>query len=142
MRKRPDHTRLAAVPLLEGCSAKQLAAVAKCVDEYRAAPGEVLAAEGRPGHEVFVVGDGAVAVTRRGRPVADLGPGALVGELSVIDGKPRSATVTAVTATTLYVFSAAHFSALLDEIPTLRRRVLGCVGVRLRDSLAAGDHGA
>src|SRR5258706_16452203 len=88
---------LRAIPLFAACSGRGLAAVEGAVDEVEATEGDVLIREGRFGQESFVVLEGEAGVTKRGEFLAMLGPGDFFGELSVLDHKPRTATVTALT---------------------------------------------
>ncbi len=75
--------------------------------------------EGEPGHEVFVILEGDAAVSRNGEVIADIGPGAVVGEMSILDNAPRNATLEATTAMRVAVFSAREFSDLLAQCPRL-----------------------
>ena len=86
-----DH--LARVPLFDGCSRKELTSIAKAGDEITMTQGTLIIDQGQMGREAFVVLDGQVTVKRGGRKITSLGPGAMVGELSLLDGAPRSAGV-------------------------------------------------
>src|SRR5581483_270686 len=94
---RPD-TKLADLGrtwLFSSLSRKALASVGKRADEVTVPAGKVLTAEGKPGHEFFLILDGQAVVSRGGRDIAHLGSGQYFGELSLLDRGPRSATVTA-----------------------------------------------
>ena len=73
------------------------------------------------GREAFVIVDGSATVKRNGKKVATLGPGAVVGELSLLDHGPRTATVTTDTDTTVLVIDQRHFLGVLDERARARR---------------------
>ena len=85
-----DH--LQSVPLFAACTRKELELIARSGDEIKMTAGTVLVDQGQTGHEAFVVVDGKVTVKRNGRKVATLGQGAIVGELSLLDHGPRTAT--------------------------------------------------
>ena len=86
-----DH--LAHVPLFDGCSRKELTSIAKAGDEIKMTEGTLIIDQGQMGREAFVVLDGQVTVKRGGRKITSLGPGGIVGELSLLDHGPRTATV-------------------------------------------------
>jgi CRP-like cAMP-binding protein len=71
-------------------------------------------------------------VTRGGRGIGTLGPGDFFGELALLSGGPRSATVTATSAVHLMMLAPAQFERVLDEEPAVRRAVLRALGERLR----------
>ena len=81
----------------EALDDKELTILAGHAHEHRLEKGETLIAEDRPGHSMFVIVDGEFEVTVSGEPdpVAKLGKGAIVGEMSLLTGSPRNATVTA-----------------------------------------------
>ena len=81
--------------------------------------GSLLVDQGQTGREAFVILDGDVTVKRNGRKVATLGPGAIVGELSLLDHGPRTATAVCETDCTLFVISQRNFMPVLDDVPTI-----------------------
>lgn len=112
-----DHLR--AVRLFRNCSHKQLEHVASIVDEIDIEPGRVLCRQGDAGHEAFVIiaGEGTVSVD--GKAVDTVGPSTLIGEVSLIDHGPRTATVTASSPMDLLVIPGNRFAQLLEEVPGL-----------------------
>ena len=88
--------------------------------------GSLLVDQGQTGREAFVILDGNVTVKRNGRKVATLGPGAIVGELSLLDHGPRTATAVCETDCTLFVISQRHFlrraRRRADDRPQAARR--------------------
>jgi CRP/FNR family transcriptional regulator, cyclic AMP receptor protein len=120
------------VPLFAGMSHDQLAQLGGIVREVDVRPGEVLTHEGRHEGYFFVVVDGSVGIERGGRTINTLGPGDFLGEIALLDGGPRTATATAVTATRLLSLEHQAFDDLLDSSPTIRTAVLEAVGQRLR----------
>ena len=83
---------LKSVPLFAGCTRKELEIIARSGDEITMTAGTLLVDQGQTGREAFVVLDGTVTVKRNGRKIATLGAGAIVGELSLLDHGPRTAT--------------------------------------------------
>lgn len=87
--------------------------------------GAVLAAQGDPGDSLFLVLDGILEVTVDGRSLGDLGPGAVVGERAVLEGTPRTATLTARTAVKVAAAPAEAIDrAALAELAQGHRREL------------------
>src|SRR5688572_6662630 len=86
---------LSAVPLFSGLSRKELGEIARNVTEVEMSPGEYLAFEGETGHQAMVILAGQVTVRKKGRKVAELGTGDVVGEMSLVTNKPRNASVRA-----------------------------------------------
>src|SRR5918994_4906734 len=117
-----DH--LKNVPLFAGCTKKELERIARSGDEITMTAGSLLVDQGQTGREAFVVLDGQVTVKRNGRKVASLGPGAIVGELSLLDHGPRTATLTCETKSSIFVISQRHFLAVLDDVPTIGHKLL------------------
>ena len=105
------------MPLFAGCTRKELERIARSGDEITMTAGSLIVDQGQTGREAFVVLDGTVTVKRNGRKVATLGPGAIVGELSLLDHGPRTATVVCETDCTLFVISQRHFLGVLDDVP-------------------------
>jgi CRP-like cAMP-binding protein len=83
-------------------------------------PGDVVIREGDIGHELFLISEGAVKVERTGHEVARLGPGEFFGELALLSGKPRNATVVAADALETYVLGEADFRAAIDASASFR----------------------
>jgi CRP-like cAMP-binding protein len=126
-----DH--LAQIRLFSSCNSKELAKIAKASDELSLAEGKVLMAQGQPGREAFVIVDGRATVRIGDADVAELGPGDHVGELALLDGGTRTATVTAATDMTVLVISQRAFFGLLDEVPGLARKILASIAGMVRE---------
>jgi CRP-like cAMP-binding protein len=122
------------VSLFSACTTKELAKIASLVDDVDASSGEILAREGTPGREFFVIARGNAKVAIRGKKIATLGPGDFFGEMALVDQGPRSATVTADGSMSLYVLDSQHFAALLDQVPAIARKILKGIAQRLRDA--------
>lgn len=128
----PKIERLATIAPFRRCTRQQLRELAKLTTELDAERGAVLCREGDVGRECFFVRDGQATVTIAGDEIATLGPGSIVGELALLDGGPRVATVTAATDMRLVVLSRPEFNQVLADMPVVSRRILESVGARLR----------
>lgn len=126
--------------LFSACSAGQLRTIRRQVEEITVPAGRVLVEEGSVGREFFFIVEGTATVRHGGRKVAGLGPGQYFGELSLLDRKPRSATVTADTDMVLLVLDQRRFNGLLDEMPTLAHKLLSAMAQRIRDADARAVH--
>jgi CRP-like cAMP-binding protein len=122
------------VPAFAGCNQKELAEAARHVDEWSATAGTSLTREGAVGHEAFVIIDGQADVMINGESVAELGPGQFVGEMAMLDRRPRSATVVAQTDMRLLLIGPAAF----DEFASLRA-VARALTKELADRLRRAD---
>lgn len=126
-----DH--LSKIPLFAGLNKKQLQLIARSADEIDVKAGNVLVDQGQTGREAFLILDGTVTVKRNGRKVATLGPGALVGELSLLDHGPRTATATADTDLSVLVVDRRHFLDIVESSHTLTSKLLGYLASRIRE---------
>lgn len=124
--------RLKEVPLFEGCSQRQLRRVAKLARVFDVAAETVLTRAGEPGDEFFLIVDGTARVEVSAEKQVPLPPGEFFGEMSLLDGGPRSATVVADTPVRLLVISRRHFSVLLREVPGLTQTLLITLSRRVR----------
>jgi len=120
------------VPLLSGFSQRDLDLIARVADEVKVDAGRVLTQQGGLGLEFLLILDGRARVERNGTVIARLGPGEFFGEMSLIDGKPRSASVIAESPSVLLVIEARSFRKLLDTVPGLQRKLLITLCARLR----------
>ncbi len=136
MLKRQDEKidRLAQVPLFSACTKKELRELAKITTDASATTGQVLCTENESGNECYIVVDGQATVTIGGQHVATIGGGGFFGEMALLDGGPRIATVTAATDMELLVLSRREFLELIDQVPSVTRRLLEGLGARLRDA--------
>jgi CRP-like cAMP-binding protein len=131
---------LSGVSLFSACSRGELGRIASLVDQLEVPEGKVLAREGDPGWEFFVVCEGKAKATKGGRKVASFGRGSFFGEMSLLDDGPRSATVTAETDMQLLVLSSRSFSSLISENPAVSRKLLRGMAERLRNAETAPTH--
>lgn len=124
---------LAEVDLFKACSRKELEKVARAGDEITMTAGTLIIDQGQTGREAFVVLSGDVVVKRNGRKVATLGPGSVVGELSLLDHGPRTATAICETECTLLVIDQRRFLGVLDDVPAISHKLLSTLASRIRD---------
>jgi CRP-like cAMP-binding protein len=135
-RKKPDDAahRLADVAFFDGFTSEELDRVAALAEELDAEEGAELMDQGRPGQEAYVIVAGRAGVYIGGQMIAELGPGEIVGEMALIDHRPRIAAVRALSPMTLLAFDAERFRRLLDEMPKANLRVMEKLVQRLRNN--------
>ena len=128
---------LETIPLFRDLSRKQLEQIARLADEIQVPAGTRLATAGERGYELFVIIEGRATVsTKRGRSLR-LGRGNFFGEMSLLDGGPRSATVDADSDMRLLVVGQREFSQLLTAAPPLALKIMSSLSNRVRDAEAA-----
>ncbi|HUZ98325.1 MAG TPA: cyclic nucleotide-binding domain-containing protein [Gaiellaceae bacterium] len=131
LRKNAKIELMARVPLFAQCSKRELAEIAALADELSLPAGRKLAAEGAAGHEFVVIAEGAADVKRRGRVVNRLRAGDFLGEIALVTGQKRTATVTTTEPSRLLVLTAPAFRSLLRDHPALQLKVLDALAERL-----------
>ena len=120
------------VPLFSGCSSSSIAEIGTLTEEIDVPAGKVLMRQGETGEEFFLIVSGRVRIERNGRQLDSLGPGDFLGEISLVDGQPRSATATAEEASRLIVIAHREFHSLLDSNPGIQKRVMISLAERVR----------
>jgi CRP/FNR family transcriptional regulator, cyclic AMP receptor protein len=121
----PKTRRLGEVALFRHCSDKELARLASITDQAVLETGQVLCRQGEVATAAFVkVGD---------HVIGSVGAGESVGEMGLLDYRPRSATVVARTPMKVYVIDARRFESVLEDAPTLARNLLRELTGRIRD---------
>jgi len=136
--RRPDRIDwLKKVPLFSGLSGRDLDLIARQTDVVKADGGKRLARQGALGEEFLLIVDGSARVERDGTVIARLEAGDFFGEMSLIDGKPRSASVIAEIPVTLLVVDSRSFRSLLQAVPGLWRKISVTLCERLRKADAA-----
>jgi CRP-like cAMP-binding protein len=131
LRKNAKIELIKSVPLFSRCSKKELQEIALLADEIDMPAGRNLTTEGARGAEFVVLADGAAEVRRHGRKIATLGQGDFVGEIALVTGKPRTATVTTTAPSLLLLITATSFRRLLRNAPSIQTKVLEAVASRL-----------
>ena len=120
------------VPLFEGLTDRAIGAVARAAQERRFPAGEALVREGEPGDSFMIIVTGTAAVTQHGAPIRTLGRGDFLGEIALLDGGIRTATVEAVVPTEVLVIDRDRFVELIDGSSAVRFGVLEALTRRLR----------
>ena len=133
---RMEHLRR--VPLFSECTDQELRRIAGIARIVEAPLGTIVTQMGTPGDSFFFIIDGRVSVQTPVGIGEPLMPGDFFGEMSLLDGEPRSATVTAVTDLRVLVVDRGHFWRLLNETPDLVRRILVVLSRRVRRLEQAG----
>ncbi len=126
-------TALQQVPLLAGLSRAVLGDLAHRVEEVEVPAGAYLTRQGAIGDEVYVILDGSFVVRRHTRKIATRKKGDVFGEMSLIDGMPRSANVVAEKDSAVLVVHKKDFQQLL-EAPLVARGIMRSLAGRLREA--------
>lgn len=134
----PKLAALRSVPIFRGLARTTLLQVAGRTREVTYRAGATIVQEGDPGDELCVITEGTVQVRRQTTVVAEMTVGDFFGEISLIDGKPRSATVVAVDDVVLLTLGSSDFRTLLD-IPYVARAALKSLASRLREAHSSHD---
>ncbi len=126
-----DH--LAGVPLFAACSRKDLQRIARAADEATIPEGKEFVHQGEIGREAFVIVSGTATVRRNNKKIATLGPGSCIGELSLLDKGPRTASVTADSELDVLVLGPREFSAVLEDVPGISHKLLAALAGQVRE---------
>ena len=130
--------RLAGTDLFQGLSSRHLRKVAELTQTVQHPPGREVATEGLGALAFHLILDGQAKVTSNHKEIRTLGPGDYFGEISMIDGKPRSASVEAVDPLTTLVVPHPVFLRLVDDEPTFAKSLLNLLCSRIREAEARG----
>ena len=141
LRKQQRIDLLQDVSLFAGCSKSELSKIASLTTEHTVEPGHVLTKQGELGREFFVIVEGTATASRKGKRMAKLGPGSFFGELALLDGGERTATVVADTPMRLLVLSEGEFCNLYFLVPSVARKIIAELGSRLRRTYEVLDPG-
>lgn len=118
--------------LFAECSDDELRSADALMTRTEIPPGQTFIREGHLGREAVIIADGLAQVTMGGQEVAAVGRGDVVGEMAVLDGGPRSATVTALTPIAAYVCTPAELTALCAAAPSVDRIIRHRAAARTR----------
>jgi CRP/FNR family cyclic AMP-dependent transcriptional regulator len=119
------------VPLFATCSKTELRKIASLADEIDLPAGTRLTKEGASGKEFVVIVKGRADVVRRGKKLRSLGNGDFLGEIALVTGTPRTATVTTTEPTRALVIAAPAFRTLLRNTPSMQLKVLDALASRV-----------
>jgi CRP/FNR family cyclic AMP-dependent transcriptional regulator len=134
--KRELAAMLADVTLFSRCTERDRRTIARHTQLAELPAGTDLVCEGEVGDALFLIIDGEAVVTEQGDELRRVGPGSYFGELALLDGGPRSATVSAVTDVRVAVLGIRMFRTLLREIPDLAEQLLVGLAAQLRQAYA------
>ena len=132
LRKNVKVKLIKSVPLFSSCSKKELEAIASQADELVVPAGKTLTKEGARGREFMVIVDGAADVRKKGRKINTLGSGDFLGEIALISGGPRTATVTTTSESDLLVLTDRAFRQLTRQMPSIHASVVKALSERLQ----------
>ena len=140
--RRPDYlTSLADLRILADCTTNELKSASKLVTAIEFGAGEVILRQDTFGREFLIVASGQLGIERTdGDLTKVLGvaeTGDVVGEMALLHRELRTATVTTLVPTRIYVGSTREFFTLLDALPTVARRIMSIADERQRTNLAA-----
>jgi CRP/FNR family transcriptional regulator, cyclic AMP receptor protein len=123
---------MARAPLFASLSKRDLRALAEVTSVERYQSGSAVVKEGAPGTAFFVILEGPAKVMIGSRTITRLGPGDFFGEISLLDGDPRTASVVADSPLLCLKLGGSHFLQLLSDQPKLMLKLLREVARRLR----------
>jgi CRP-like cAMP-binding protein len=125
-----DHIRK--VPLFRGMPEYALETVADRASETTFQDGETVTREGDPGETFYIVTEGRLRVSQHEAKVGELGPGDFLGEIALVDGRPRTATVTAIGPVEALVIQRADFLEMIEFDSAVRLGILMALTERIR----------
>jgi CRP/FNR family transcriptional regulator, cyclic AMP receptor protein len=143
MAERTDPAKIAIiahVALFEHCDRRELGHIARLMDEHEIAQGTVLTKQGDDAGDFFVIIEGEATVTRDGDAIAVLGEGDFFGELSLLDGGPRTATVTATSPMFVLGLPPGRLEELVTQHPSVALTMLRTLAARLRGVEESHQH--
>jgi len=131
LRKDAKTNLVGKVPLFRHCTRRELAEIATIADELDLREGKELTREGKPGREFFIIVEGTADVLMGGKWVNSVRQGDFLGEIALVTGRPRTATVKATSPVRVLVITARNFRTLLERSPEIQRKVLLSMAERL-----------
>jgi CRP-like cAMP-binding protein len=140
MARHAYHDHLTSVPLFAGLNNDELDAVAAAATQLDYAAGKVLMREGDIAHEMFVVVEGTLDVTRKGEHVADIGPGGFAGEMALLTRAHRNSTVTTKTTASVLHIDGRAFAHVLEAAPLIATKLLPVVAGRMAENSDDPNH--
>jgi CRP-like cAMP-binding protein len=134
LRKADKVGLLGRLPLFENCTQKELGEIASIMVEAERPVGTLLTRQGRDGGLMFVIVEGTAEVVSgaAGKVIGRLGPGDVVGELSLIDGGTRSASVVATSPVVVLEIARDDFQSLVQRSPKFVKALLRSLSLRVR----------
>lgn len=126
---------LKSIDLFSQIPGEDLAAVALISTEEHRETGEEIFGEGEAGDALYLVIDGTVRVHKADRVIAELGERECFGEMAILDGAPRSGTVTTVVEVNLLKITREDFQEIMTEKPEIAMGIIKVLTRRLRDAI-------
>jgi len=123
---------LKTVPLFSDLSKRQLTELSKHTDKAKMDAGQVLAKEDEKGADFFLIVEGKARVKKGRKTIRTLNSGDYFGEISLIDGEPRTASVIAETDMNLLFVNHKSFEHLLETVPGLQKKIMVSLCTYLR----------
>ncbi len=123
---------LRGIPLFAGLSGSAIERLGQLTEEVDLSAGRVLMRQGEPGREMFVMVRGRASVERDGTRLAELSDGDIIGEIALVDGGLRTATVTLTEDSRLLNLARHDFHTVMDEFPEVAIQVLTTLAQRVR----------
>jgi CRP-like cAMP-binding protein len=124
---------LKTVPLFQGLEKGELRDVASAAREELYSPGQDIVTEGQAGGPFFCITEGRADVLIGGDKTSELGPGSYFGEMALLEGGKRSATIRAETHVKALAISSWNFLALLQDNWEITKKVLAQLSARVRE---------
>ncbi len=140
MAKNTYHQYLKQVPLFTDLDDDELDEVAQKATDLDLKAGSVIMREGSTAHEMVIVMNGTLEVTRDGQHVAEIGPGGFAGEMALITRSHRNSTVTAKTDVALLHIDGRDFAGLLQDVPQVAVKMLPIIVNRVTDNSQSHQH--
>lgn len=120
------------IPLFAGLDKHRIERLGMLAEEVDVPAGKVLIRQGESGGDMMVLVSGHVGVERDGQRLNTLGPGDFFGEMALIDGGPRTATVTAEAPCRLLIVTHRDFHSMMEEFPEVAAQILATLAHRIR----------
>jgi|APDOM4702015248_1054824.scaffolds.fasta_scaffold70023_2 CRP/FNR family transcriptional regulator, cyclic AMP receptor protein len=133
----PKLARLAGSPVFAQLGERKLRELSPYTDDVTVPAGTTLMEEGSRAHELAVLVEGSASVILHGKPVKEVGPGDVIGEMALLDHGLRTATVVTTSEAKLIVINGAHFAALLERFPEIAEDLRALARARSEEDAAA-----
>lgn len=134
MARRDAIKMLSSVPLFNGLSRRELNTILRMAKEVTHEEGQKIVAEDTEAVGFHLILEGRATVSTRGRKRAELGPGDYFGEMSLLDGQPRTATVSPTEPMKTLAIASWDFMPMIDKFPSIARKMLAEMSRRLREA--------
>lgn len=131
LRKDAKIALIGKIPLFRHCTRKELGQIAGIADEIDLKEGTNLTREGKAGREFFVLVEGTADVLMKGKWVNSVRQGDFLGEIALLTGRPRTATVKATSPVRVLVITSRDFNKLMERSPEIQRKILVSMAERL-----------